>query len=50
LAKEPQEQAPDASKPAAPVAPAAPEKIILKEGADVDLKFAQDLSSENSER
>lgn len=42
LAQESQKVTPDASKPMAPVAAAAPEKIILKEGADVNLKFAQD--------
>ena len=48
LAQEPQQSGPDASKPAAPVAAAAPEKLILREGADVDLKFAQDLSSKTA--
>ena len=42
-AQEPQQQPPDSSKP--PVAAAPPEKLVLKEGADVNLKFAQDLSS-----
>jgi hypothetical protein len=42
LAQEPQ-QPPDSIKP--PVAAALPEKHVLKEGADVNLKFAQDLSS-----
>jgi hypothetical protein len=48
LAQEPQQSGPDASKPAAPVVAATPEKLILKEGADVDLKFAQDLSSKTA--
>jgi hypothetical protein len=47
-AQEPQPPVPDASKPAAPVAAGASEKLILKEGADVDLKFAQDLSSKTA--
>jgi hypothetical protein len=46
LAQEPQQPVPDASKLAATVA--APEKIIVKEGTDVDLKFAQDLSSKTA--
>jgi hypothetical protein len=46
LAQEPQQPVPDTSKLAAPVA--APERIILKEGADVDLKFAEDLSSKTA--
>jgi hypothetical protein len=48
LAQDPQQQPSDASKPPAVVAVAAPEKIILKEGADVSLKFAQDLSSKTA--
>lgn len=40
--------APDASKPAASAAAAPPEKLMLKEGADVNLKFAQDLSSKTA--
>ncbi|MGC1087042.1 MAG: hypothetical protein WA894_01285, partial [Candidatus Acidiferrum sp.] len=60
-AQDAQQQPPaDAAKPAAPpatapvpVAPAPaavapPEKLILKEGADVSLKFAQDLSSKTA--
>jgi hypothetical protein len=43
LAQDPQPQPPAASVPPAPAA--APEKLVLKEGADVSLKFAQDLSS-----
>jgi hypothetical protein len=46
LAQETQQPLPDTSQLAAPVA--APERIILKEGADVDLKFAQDLSSKTA--
>jgi len=45
LAQEPQQQPPDAGKP---LAPARTEKLILKEGADVSLKFAQDLSSKTA--
>jgi biopolymer transport protein ExbD len=50
LAQDPQQQPADTSKPPAPVAVAAApaEKIILKEGADVSLKFAQDLSSKTA--
>jgi biopolymer transport protein ExbD len=48
FAQEPQQPVPDTNKLAVPVAAAAPEKIILKEGADVDLKFAQDLSSKTA--
>lgn len=51
VAQDPQQPPPDASKPPATVAaaPAAPlEKLILKEGADVNLKFAQDLSSKTA--
>jgi hypothetical protein len=41
---------PDASKAASPAAtPAgAPEKLLLREGSDVSLKFAQDLSSKTA--
>jgi hypothetical protein len=46
LAQEPQQPVPDSSKLASAVA--APERIIVKEGADVDLKFAQDLSSKTA--
>jgi hypothetical protein len=42
LAQEPQQPS-DSSK--TPVAAVPPEKLVLKEGADVNLKFAQDLSS-----
>jgi hypothetical protein len=48
LAQEPQQTAPDASKPAAPAAVAPAEKLVLREGADVSLKFAQDLSSKTA--
>jgi hypothetical protein len=48
LAQEPQQQLPDASKPPAAVEAARPEKLVLKEGADVSLKFAQDLSSKTA--
>ncbi|HKV23272.1 MAG TPA: hypothetical protein VJN93_01655 [Candidatus Acidoferrum sp.] len=41
-----QEPQADASKAAAPAA--APEKLLLKEGTDVNLKFAQDLSSKTA--
>ncbi|MGC2887556.1 MAG: hypothetical protein WB627_00700 [Candidatus Acidiferrum sp.] len=47
-AQEPQQQPPDANKPPAPVGAAPPEKLVLKEGADVNLKFAQDLSSKTA--
>src|SRR5882672_11126523 len=52
-AQESQVPPPDVSKPPAyaptePVAAAVPEKMILKEGADVNLKFAQDLSSKTA--
>src|ERR1700736_256546 len=45
-----QQPAPDAAKPpdAAVAAPAAPVKLELKEGSDVNLKFAQDLSSKTA--
>ena len=45
LAQEPQQQPPDSSKP---LAAAPQEKLVLKEGADVNLKFAQDLSSKTA--
>jgi hypothetical protein len=49
-AQDPQPQAPDPNKTpalgAADVAP--PEKLVLKEGADVQLKFAQDLNSKTA--
>lgn len=48
LAQEPQQPPPDAGKPSAPVAAAPPEKRVLKEGTDVNLKFAQDLSSKTA--
>jgi biopolymer transport protein ExbD len=50
LAQETQQPPPEVSKPPAPVAVvvAPPEKIILKEGADVNLKFAQDLNSKTA--
>lgn len=50
LAQQAQEPAPDASKPPAPAAaaPAAPERPTLKEGSDVNLKFAQNLSSKTA--
>lgn len=41
-AQDPQQQ------PPAPIATAPPEKVVLKEGADVSLKFAQDLSSKTA--
>ncbi len=44
LAQDPQQPATDSIKPAA----AASEKIVLKEGADVAVKFAQDLSSKTA--
>lgn len=50
VAQETQQPPPDVSKPPAavtvPVVP--PEKLILKEGADVNLKFAQDLNSKTA--
>jgi hypothetical protein len=49
LAQEPQQQPADASKQAAPVQAVPPEKLVLKEGTDVDLKFAQDLSSKTAQ-
>jgi hypothetical protein len=48
LAQEPQQAPPEASKPLAAVAAAPPEKLILKERADVNLKFAQDLNSKTA--
>src|SRR5271156_393823 len=48
LAQEPQQPPADANKPPAPAAAAPPEKLILKEGADVSLKFAQDLNSKTA--
>lgn len=51
MAQDPQQATPDVGKPTAPVAAvavASPEKLILKEGADVSLKFAQDLSSKTA--
>ena len=58
LAQQAQEPAPDASKPPAPQSPPAtqspapaaeaPAKLVLKEGTDVKLKFAQDLSSKTA--
>jgi hypothetical protein len=48
LAQEPQQAPPEVSKPLAAVAAAPPEKLILKEGADVNLKFAQDLNSKTA--
>jgi hypothetical protein len=52
-AQDPQQQVPDPGKPAAalsatPVATAPVEKLVLREGADVNLKFAQDLSSKTA--
>jgi hypothetical protein len=48
-AQDPQQQAPDPSKTPAPAVAATPhEKLVLKEGADVQLKFAQDLSSKTA--
>jgi hypothetical protein len=46
--KNPPPAPPEASKPLAAVAAAPPEKLILKEGADVNLKFAQDLNSKTA--
>lgn len=48
LAQDAQQAPPEASKPPVPVAAAPPEKHILKEGADVNLKFAQDLNSKTA--
>lgn len=50
FAQEPQQPAPDAAKPpdAAVATPPAPVKLELKEGSDVSLKFAQDLSSKTA--
>jgi hypothetical protein len=47
-AQEPQQAPAEASKPPAPVAAAPPEKLILKEGADANLKFEQDLNSKTA--
>jgi hypothetical protein len=50
-AQDPQPPVPEPTKPpaAAPAtAPDVPDKLVLKEGADVNLKFAQDLSSKTS--
>jgi hypothetical protein len=47
-AQEPQQPPPDAVKPPAPTATALAEKLTLKEGADVNLKFAQDLNSKTA--
>jgi glucose/arabinose dehydrogenase len=49
-AQEPQQQPPpDTTKPPAEATPAAvSEKLVLKEGEDVQLKFAQDLSSKTA--
>jgi hypothetical protein len=50
-AQETQQAPPEASKPPVPVAAAPtapPEKLVLKEGADVSLKFAQDLNSKTA--
>ncbi|HKN77370.1 MAG TPA: hypothetical protein VJW94_19490 [Candidatus Acidoferrum sp.] len=47
-AQEPQQPPLDAGKPPAPAATALPEKLILREGADVNLKFAQDLNSKTA--
>lgn len=50
VAQETQQPPADVSKPPAPVTVpvAPPEKLILKEGADVNLKFAQDLNSKTA--
>jgi hypothetical protein len=48
LAQDPSHPPPTASAPAPSVAPVATGKILLKEGADVSLKFAQDLSSKTA--
>lgn len=47
-AQDPPQQPADASKTPATVAVAPPETLVLKEGADVSLKFAQDLSSKTA--
>ena len=47
LAQDPQQQPPPATS-AAPAAVAPAEKVILKEGADVSLKFAQDVNSKTA--
>jgi hypothetical protein len=46
LAQDPQQQPPATS--VAPAAAAPAEKVILKEGADVNLKFAQDVNSKTA--
>ena len=48
LAQEPQQAPVVANNGPAAVAAAPPEKLILREGADVSLKFAQDLSSKTA--
>jgi len=49
LAQDPQQQPPPTPSVApAPVAAAPAEKVILKEGADVNLKFAQDVNSKTA--
>jgi hypothetical protein len=47
LAQDPQQQPPPATS-VAPAAAAPAEKVILKEGADVNLKFAQDVNSKTA--
>jgi len=47
-AQDPPQQPPDAGKAPATVALAPAEKLVLREGADVSLKFAQDLSSKTA--
>ena len=46
LAQDPQQQPPATSVAPAPAAPV--EKVILKEGTDVNLKFAQDVNSKTA--
>jgi hypothetical protein len=49
LGQEPQQQPANTSKPPLETPPpAAPEKLVLKEGSDLELKFAQDLSSKTA--
>ncbi len=49
LAQDPPQQPPPAvGVTAAPAAAVAPDKVILKEGADVSLKFAQDVNSQTA--
>jgi hypothetical protein len=48
LAQDVPQSAPDSGKPGVVAAPAPVEKLVLKEGADVNLKFAQDLSSKTA--